>query len=962
MKSFLLSLSLVTLFGSASFAQLAQGPAAGSVPSGVQVNTNNFDANASVLNEGPPFREANKLHIVPTLPDPANLPPPTGPAGSNYYEDPSVHRGTAPPSVPPITLGSFQGISQTNFLPPDPHIAVGPNHIIAIVNSTFRIYDKSGNILKTINCGAWLNSALPGVGPSDPKVDYDHFAGRWVMSWIETDDISRGTYLVSVSDDDNPIGIWYNYALPSTLNGTTNSGFWADYQGMGFDNQAVYLTSNQFSFSGFAQYVKIRIIPKAALYANTGGSVGWMDLWDVRDQPGGNRIFTLRPAITFGVPGVFYLIANSRFITSTYFTLYRITDPITTPVLTAITVPVVASTPPPNAGQLGGSTTIPDIGRIYEPVYLDSSLWVSHSVASATGYSDIRYVRINTVTNSAVEDVAFGADGYFHFYPAIMVDKDKNVAITCSRSAFTEYAGCYFTWRLNTDPPGLRPLSLTQAGQGYYTGGRWGDYLGAALDPSDRNNFWLISEYAATGNSWGTLVHGTRLVPFSGIRIFTSSQSVNFGKVEAGFTSDTSTITISNIGTNVLTISSITKTQPTYTLLNLPSFPVNIASFDSLKFRVVFTPTAHGTINDTITIASNDPITPAMKISLTAKGIVIGRAQAGVMYATSGTPSQLYTINTTTGAATPVGPTGVASIDGLAIRALNKELYGALSTGSSATLYRMSRQYGDALLTRTINIPNLRAITFSLTGDTLYGGTNIGRLYRINITTGDTTYIGTANGKVYSGFAISPTSNQLWASVRPPLIGRDSIFIVNRSTGSAITIGRTGLNLITPYIAFNKQGTLFALIGSGAQTNTLYSLDTLTATGTLIGSTGVAGLQAIAMRTDSSGSVDVDEGTPSGIPETFVLSRNYPNPFNPATQIRYGLPVQSMVSVTIYNIMGQEITRLYDGSQSAGYHEVVWNGLNAKGVSVASGIYLYKLEARGENRTFSETKRMLLLK
>jgi hypothetical protein len=324
------------------------------------------------------------------------------------------------------------------------------------------------------------------------------------------------------------------------------------------------------------------------------------------------------------------------------------------------------------------------------------------------------------------------------------------------------------------------------------------------------------------------------------------------------------------------------------------------------------------------------------------------------------TPGQMFTINTTTGAATLIGPTGVNEIDGLAIRPSTNELYGVFTNSAGSTLYRMSSQHGDALFARTISIPNLRAITFSLTGDTLYGGTTNGRLYRLNLTTGDTTYIGTAGGKIYSGLAISPTSGLLWASVRPPLSGRDSIYTVDRTTGATTGIGRTGLNLITPYIVFNPSGSLFALIGSGAQTNSLYSLDTLTAAATLLGSTGATGIQAIAMRTN--GVSGVEENPSPEIPTTFELAQNYPNPFNPTTQIQYGLPTQSLVRVTIYNIVGQEIARLFEGSQSAGYHTVSWNGTTAEGTPAASGVYLYKLEAKSQDKLFVESKKMLLLK
>jgi hypothetical protein len=946
----------VMFFAATAIGQVASGPAAGSVNAGVMVNTNNFDADN--LPAGP-VQEVHHLHVIPPPPAPPAGLPPSPPAFSNRQIDPSM-RHDASPLPPPITLGSFQGIPQTGYVPPDPHIAVGPNHIIAMVNSTFRIYDKAGNILKTINCGSWLNTVIPGVSPSDPKVIYDQFEGRWVMSWIESNDVSRANYVVSVSDDSDPLGVWYNYALPSNLNGTTNAGNWADYQGMGFDNQAIYFTSNQFQFGGNYQYVKIRIVNKAQLYANTGGPVSWFDFWNLRDASG-NGVIGTRPSVTYGTPGVYYLVGNAPYNPASYFIVYRITNPLTAPTITATHVSVTNTYLAPDAQQLGGGNLINgggfNLGLRNEPVYMDSALWLVHSVMSPNGQSDIRYVKINTVNNFAIEDVAFGADGFYHIFPAMMVDQNKNIVITYSRTGATEYVGAFYTWRLDSDPTGLRGSILTQPGVANYQGGgnpnRWGDYQGVAVDPSDRNNLWMITEYAAGSSSWSTWVHGARLVPFPGIRLYTSASSLNFGLVEAGFTSDTSSITINNIGSSTLTLSGISHAQSSFTLLNLPSFPANLNAFDSITVRIVFHPTVHGTVNDTIAIASNDPSSPVTRIALRAKGIVIGRAEAGKMYAVSGNPSQFYTINQQTGAATLVGPTGVQEIDGLAIRPSTKEMYGVLSNASGSTLYRMSSQNGDALRLRSIAIPNMRAITFSLAGDTLFAGTTTGRLYRINVDTGDTTYIGTASGKIYSGFAISPTSHILWASVRPPLSGRDSIFTVNRANGSAAGIGRTGLGIITPYLACDTQGRLMAIIGSGAQTNTLYAIDTLTGTGTLIGSTGVTGLLAIAMRTDSSGTSGVAPGTMAGMPASFALEQNYPNPFNPTTVIQYSLPRATAVTLRVYNLLGQEVRTLVNGNQPAGQHSVEFDA-----TSLASGVYLYKLEAG----TFVATRKLLLLR
>jgi hypothetical protein len=93
------------------------------------------------------------------------------------------------------------------------------------------------------------------------------------------------------------------------------------------------------------------------------------------------------------------------------------------------------------------------------------------------------------------------------------------------------------------------------------------------------------------------------------------------------------------------------------------------------------------------------------------------------------------------------------------------------------------------------------------------------------------------------------------------------------------------------------------------------------------------------------------------LPSKFELAQNYPNPFNPKTKINLSLPVASDYSVAIYNIAGQLI-RTYDGNASAGVVEIVWDGKDASGNQVASGIYFYKAQA-GQ---FSATKKMLLMK
>ena len=94
------------------------------------------------------------------------------------------------------------------------------------------------------------------------------------------------------------------------------------------------------------------------------------------------------------------------------------------------------------------------------------------------------------------------------------------------------------------------------------------------------------------------------------------------------------------------------------------------------------------------------------------------------------------------------------------------------------------------------------------------------------------------------------------------------------------------------------------------------------------------------------------------LPNSFALMQNYPNPFNPATTIQYHLPEAVYVSIKVFNLAGQLVRVLENGLQSAGKHEVVWDGTDSSGLAVTNGLYLYRISAGG----FRGTKKMILVK
>ena len=98
--------------------------------------------------------------------------------------------------------------------------------------------------------------------------------------------------------------------------------------------------------------------------------------------------------------------------------------------------------------------------------------------------------------------------------------------------------------------------------------------------------------------------------------------------------------------------------------------------------------------------------------------------------------------------------------------------------------------------------------------------------------------------------------------------------------------------------------------------------------------------------------------TQNSIPTAYHLDQNFPNPFNPTTQIRFGIPQSGNVTLKIYNSVGQLVKTLVDGNMSEGYHQATWDATDNTGSKLSSGVYIYRITAG----TFTQINKMLLLK
>ena len=125
--------------------------------------------------------------------------------------------------------------------------------------------------------------------------------------------------------------------------------------------------------------------------------------------------------------------------------------------------------------------------------------------------SAIRFYQIKT-DGQLFQEITYGKNGYFYFYPVVMVDSRDNVILGFNRSSGSTFAGIFFTGRKSTDPVGkFQDLGRVAPGRTYYSVvfrgseiGRWGDYNGIALDSDD--SVYFYSEYVKTNDQWDSFV------------------------------------------------------------------------------------------------------------------------------------------------------------------------------------------------------------------------------------------------------------------------------------------------------------------------------------------------------------------------------------------------------------------------------------------------------------------------
>jgi hypothetical protein len=400
----------------------------------------------------------------------------------------------------------FNAIANTVWNPPDPSLAVGPNHIVATVNMAIAFYDKEGNeefsaLLDNTGNPGFFEDIGAGGFTFDPKCFYDQHAGRFIVLALEQYGSDESWITIAISDDNNPNGIWYKYRTWSVITNTDNGDtYWVDYPGLGFDDGYYYVTGNLFGLSGGSGWggVLYRVFDKTPMLIGAPVLIA-----DVRKA--GHA--SMQCSQHYGdAPSAFFVGRNN----SSELRVAHINDPTNPSVVSELVAVPNHGTPGGGVPNPGGTISALD-GRIMNAHYRDGSLWTANGI-SGTGVNAVgRWYEIDLSNWPATAPLLRQSgdttvpNSMSSFFPAIAANKRGEVAVVVATANNTTNPTLQILGRKANDPLGVlgEPTAVATGSAG--ADGRWGDYFDMTVDPNNDTVFWYIGE-VQNGSGWQTYI------------------------------------------------------------------------------------------------------------------------------------------------------------------------------------------------------------------------------------------------------------------------------------------------------------------------------------------------------------------------------------------------------------------------------------------------------------------------
>lgn len=413
---------------------------------------------------------------------------------------------------------NFIGFDNTGFTPPDPTGAVGPNHYVHSVNSSVKIFDKTGTLL----AGPTSLGAFLGIGSNsgDPIVLYDHLADRWFVSEFGS---LTNSLAIGVSTTNDPTGTYnvYQYALDA----------FPDYPHYSVWPDAYYLTANK----GGAN--KVYAIERDVLLA--GGPdpqiVGFPLPGSVQNT---NTVYSPEPANLTGTdfpaggaPGYIVYLQDDGWsgVSFDHLKVWEIDVDWGTIGNSTISAPLEIPTDPFNSvfapfgsgdvNQPGTSNKIDMIGGVISFAanyrsFGGHNSWVITFNTDIDGNdtSGVRWIELrNNDSNpwSIYQEGTYApADGHSRFMGSAAMDAGGNIGLAFNIASATLPAGIRYTGRFDGDTLGEMTVTETTIvdGVGVQTNtNRFGDYSHLTMDPNNFT-FWHTAEYFSANNQWRTQI------------------------------------------------------------------------------------------------------------------------------------------------------------------------------------------------------------------------------------------------------------------------------------------------------------------------------------------------------------------------------------------------------------------------------------------------------------------------
>src|SRR5437899_1471279 len=546
-----------------------------------------------------------------------------------------------PAPLSPAPASSFLALPDDNTaLPPDTHGAVGPSHLMTVLNTQIRIQDRTGAVLRTASMDSfWASLGSPNA--FDPKIFYDPYGGRWVFVASANGNTISSAVLIGVSQTSDPTGVWNLFSVDADASNAT----WADFTSVGFNKDWIVVNMNMFTVNASAfRQSNIWVFTKASLYNNITPSAPFRLFTETNTS-------TLVPVMTYDATlATLYLVDVWNSPNGTL-RISTITGALGAEIYTAGTsFPTVTSAngwavTGPDAPQLGSAPLI-ETGdrRMQSCSYRNAFLWCVHHI----------FLPAANPTRTAVQWWHLAPDGAiqqrgriddpsgatFYAYPSIAVNAKSDVLIGYSRFSASQYASANYSFRQCNDTANtLQSDAVLKPGEGpYYKIGatsqknRWGDYSSTVVDPANDLDMWTIQEYAATpigtganngdgrwGTWWGRVAAQSVQPADLGIAVTGSPDPVNVGN------NLTYTITVTNNGPNTATEVSVSDALPSGmsfvsvtpsqgTCSGTSTVICNLGTINNsatATVTLVVTATPGGTVSTTVSVAScsSDPVT-----------------------------------------------------------------------------------------------------------------------------------------------------------------------------------------------------------------------------------------------------------------------------------------------------------------------------------------------------------------